>query len=216
MAKQSGGLLGRPSGSIAGIVFGSARSRQGKIVTAREKVSPSNPNTASQQTQRGKFGNALSTVKAIGPSIYQDDWNRAVSQLPGFQSWMSLVLNNLDASSVLSAPADVNLGNLHFPSTGPTLSAGGAGEITVEWSNELGDNGTAADVAVLVGINADLARVGGPQVVIKTDVTRTDETNDLAGFDSGATVIVLLYFQGAGTADGLLSLAKFDSGTAGS
>ncbi len=215
MAKQTGGLLGRPSGSIAGIVFGSARSRQGKVVTAREKVSPSNPDTADQQTQRNKFKSCLDIVKAIGPSVYQTDWNRAVSQLPGFQSWMSLMLNSMSDERVLSPFSDVSLGVLHTPATFTVSNGEEAGYTHVVWSDELGSNGTDADVAVVITILSDVAS-DGVYVDVNTDIPRSEGGADLNVGHSGEDYICIVYFRGAGTAEGLLSIAQAGGATIGS
>jgi len=216
MSIQSGGLLGRPSGKIAGIVFGSARSRSGKVVTAREKVNPSNPNTAAQQAQRTAFQRCLDTVKDIGPTIYQEDWNRAVSQLPGFQSWMSLLLTTIDNTFTFSAPSDVSLGNLHYPET--VTIAGGTenDEIDVTWSTENGDNGTTADVVKVVAYSAATTSQG-IEAIIDTSATRTDGGSGVTLTVGTATgeYIVCVYLSGEGTADGLLSLATFELIAAG-
>jgi hypothetical protein len=98
MAILEGGIFSNPRGKTGGIVFGAARTRTGKKVTSRLLVPPSNPNTAAQQVQRGKFAEALAIVRLLGSGIYQSDFNRSIGQLPGFQSVTSIFLNALDAS----------------------------------------------------------------------------------------------------------------------
>jgi hypothetical protein len=212
MAKQTGGIMGRPSGKVGGVVFGAARSRAGKVVTAREKVSPSNPNTVAQQAQRSIFSRALDIVKRIGPSIYQDDWNRAVSQLPGFQSIMSLVMAN-NTAGVFSAPADVSLGTLHAPDTINFTTGSSEFEIKATWSTEAGANGTAADELVFflypASEDTDLT------LTDTTSVTRADGAGGLT-FDTTVAsedFVCCVYLRGAGTADGLISLATFKVAT---
>ena len=118
MAILEGGIFSNPRGKTGGIVFGAARTRTGKKVTSRLLVPPSNPNTAGQQTQRGKFADALAIVRLIGSSFYQADWNRAIGQLPGFQSMTSVFLNALDSSKSIGVIPSINLGHyigrLHF------------------------------------------------------------------------------------------------------
>lgn len=209
MSVLEGGIFSRPRGKTGGLVFGAARTRTGKLVTSRLLVPPSNPNTASQQVQRGKFQESLAIVRNLGTDIYQEDWNRAISQLPGFQSMMSIFLDAQDASKVLSAPPTVNLGTLHYPATGPTLTDAGGQVVQLDWTAELGDNGTAADVAVALAIDVNPAATPQARVVVSyaSDV-RSDMTTQV---DVGAagTYLVALYFRGAGTADGLLSLCKW-------
>jgi hypothetical protein len=213
MAVLEGGIFSRPRGKTGGLVFGAARTRTGKLVTSRLLVPPSNPNTVAQQTQRGKFQEALAIVRNLGATIYQDDWNRAISQLPGFQSLMSIFLDAQDSSKVISAPPTVNLGTLHYPDTGPTLSDAGSQIVEVDFSTELGSNGTVSDIAVALAVALDPAATPQARVVASVyDRTRNDPAAEI---DVGAAgdYLVGLYFRGAGTAEGLLSLCKWDTVT---
>ena len=216
MSVLTGGIFSKVSGKTAGIVFGAARTRQGKKVTARELVSPSNPNTAAQQTQRGKFASALLIPRTLGPDIYQSDFNRAVGQLPGFQSMTSIMLNQMDAAKDLSLTIPVNLGSLHAPDT-ISAAAGIANQIDVSLSSELGSNGTAADVPVALAMattDANRALNGG---IVSAELdTRSDEGGTIPGLLAGVEYQIYVYMKGAGTADGLLSLAKITTATSGS
>lgn len=210
MANIDGGVTGRPSGKLANIVFGAARTREGKQVTARELVKPSNPNTAAQQDQRSKFSEALQIVKGIGPSIYQDDWNRSVGQLPGFQSLQSIMLNNLDNSNVLGVPSDVPLGNLHFPDSFSTAQGSGAGEIDLTWSTNNPGAAAGVDPAVVIAIPQDEGpRDNDNAAVIDTSKVRADGAVTVTSQASATDHTIALYFRSA-TADAPpLSLAAW-------
>lgn len=216
MAVVVGGLHGRPHGNVAGIVYGAARSRQGKIVTARELVTPSNPNTPDQQTQRSKFSDSLEIVRAWGPSVYQDDWNRAIGQLPGFQSMMSVLLDNIDASLDVSPPPDTPLGDLHIPDTITFVTGGTPGAWNVTWSTENGSNGTAADVVKVIACQEDPDATNARRTGTILNKVRTDGDSG-AGFTAEASHVVIfgLWVAGEGTAEGLLSLCSWGSGTSG-
>lgn len=206
MARVTGGVTGRPSGKIAGVIFGAARSRTGKVVTAREKVSPSNPNTTGQQGQRAKFADALEIVKELGPALYQDDWNRAVGQLPGFQALMSIMLNNLDGSGTLSAPSTVPLGDLHYPDTVYWLEDPQAGEIDLVITPETGANGTSGDEMIAFIVAATRPVSGKRHVVVSNgQSSRSDEAITFTGLTPGTTYIAAFYMRGQGSAAGLLS-----------
>jgi hypothetical protein len=216
MSVLNGGIFSRPRGKTGGIVFGSARTRQGKLVTSRLLVPPSNPNTVAQQTQRNKFAEAIAIVRLIGSGIYQTDWNRAIGQLPGFQSLTSVFLNSLDATFNVTTIPPINLGSLHVCDTFSVSGGIGTGNINVAHSTENGLNGTSADVVVILAIetapgSTPLERI----VVVDTSDTRTDATTVVGGFTGGANVSVLLYYQGVGTADGLLSPTVFGQANAG-
>lgn len=215
MSKIVGGILGRPSGKIGGIVFGSARSRTGKAVTARTKVSPSNPNSPAQQQQRGLFKRALDIVRGFGPDVYQVDFNRSIGQLAGFQSLMSVILNNVVNDDEFSPPPDLPLGNLHFPSSLTIVGGVGSGEINISFSEELGDNGTLADKVVVICYAVDEETA----VQYSDDVgahTRDDGSDSfsLTGLTAGADYVVGFYLIGQGTAEGLLTKCAFEEVTA--
>lgn len=135
MARLDGGIFSRPSGSTAGITFGAARTRQGKVATARQKVSPTNPNTPAQQTQRGKFGKAQHVTRLWGPSIYQSGFNRAVSQLPGFQSLQSILTLAIDDNLIATPPPETRLGTIPTPSSLTVDPGSSPGWVNVQWGS---------------------------------------------------------------------------------
>jgi hypothetical protein len=215
MSKLDGGIFSNPSGKTAGIVFGAARTRQGKKVTARQLVSPSNPNTAAQQTQRGKFSDSLDIVRFLGSEVYQSDFNRAISQLPGFQSMMSIYMNAMDDSKVISAPPAVNLGTLHFPDTF-TLSGGAAGDLDVNLSAEVGDNGTINDEVVAFAI--DISSAGRSTLLGYVEASAEPRSAGGVGFSdltSGNSYLVGCYMRGTGAAAGILTQCKWLIAAAG-
>jgi hypothetical protein len=211
----AGGLFSQPAGKIGNVVFGAARDRSGKVVTAREFVKPSNPQTPGQTTQRNKFSQSLDIVREVGPDVYQGDWNRAIGQLAGFQSWMSIMLNAMDDNLDLTQPPTINLGTLHFPNTS-NVAVGAAGEADVTWSTDGGDNGTANDQLQVVAIpSLDTVRDNNLVRVIQDAALRSAGAFTITGLDSGSNYTIVLYFDGAGSADGLLSQARWYQQDAG-
>ncbi|MCK5506206.1 MAG: hypothetical protein KAJ10_13660 [Thermodesulfovibrionia bacterium] len=211
MAIVRGGLHGRPSGNVAGVVYGAARTRTGKAVTARELVFPSNPKTAAQVLQRAIFTESLAAVRRLTASLWQDDFNRSIGQLPGFHSMMSIVMLGTNASEEFISPADTPLGNLHFPGTFTVVTgAGAAGTVQIDWTNELGLNGTVNDELIVFCISKDAISatvryaVQMTSVAVRSDVADTPNTGVIA-----TDVVVGCYFKGTGTADGLLSPCKW-------
>lgn len=214
MAVLNGGIFSRPRGKTGGIVFGAARTREGKLVTSRLLVSPSNPNTAAQQTQRGKFAEALAIVRLIGSGVYQSDWNRAIGQLPGFQSLLSVYLNAVNSSKQIDTIPPINLGSLHAPNTFSVNTGAIANQINLVWSTETGVNGTANDtlVALVVG-DAPGSNPLDREVTVSTGALRSSGSQIVTMAGSGRDYNVLIYFKGAGTASGLISPTRNDEGT---
>jgi hypothetical protein len=215
MAILEGGIFSNPRGKTGGIVFGAARTRTGKKVTSRLLVPPSNPNTAAQQTQRGKFAESLAIVRLIGSSFYSSDFNRSIGQLPGFQSLTSVFLNAMSAISAIGIIPSINLGSLAKVDTFTLGTGDDPGDIKLTWSNELGLNGTAADRMVLLCCATDAAASPLERIVItNTEGVRSDADKNLPGWAAAQDVSCLAYFRGMGTAAGLISPTMFAQGTA--
>lgn len=209
MAVLQGGIFSRPAGKTGGIVFGAARTRQGKLVTSRLLVPPSNPNTALQQAQRSKFAECLNVIRRWSPSIYQSDFNRSIGQLPGFQSMESILLNQIDAALTFSFVTPINLGLLHNPASILTHS-NDLGNLNFTFSTELGDNGTNNDIAVLIAVSTSSGTRNQTNEVVSYQ-TALRSAGSISGPASLHALIeyqYYFYFRGAGTAAGLLSVAQ--------
>ncbi len=207
-----GGLHGRPSGSVAGIIYGGARSRIGKVVTARELVFPANPRTAPQLLQRRKFKQSLFATRHLAAVLWQDYFNRAIGQLPGFQSMMSIILDNTDAAEELTIPPDTPLGNLHFPDTF-SIDTGVAipGSCDATWSAELGLNGTADDLFRIFAVSVlpEDTDQRGTMVDISA-VTRSETSLALVLPEGGTDYVFGAFFEGVGLAEGLLTPCPYE------
>jgi hypothetical protein len=210
MAVISIGAFGRPRGKIGNVVFGAARSRTGKIVTARSLVIPANPNSAGQQTQRSKFSDSVFLMRQWGASVWQSNWNRAIGQLPGFQSGMSILLDSMSSAGLLTTPPDTPLGPLHVPDTLTVTDTGNGNGFTVTWSNEVGPDGTAADILKVVW--TPTARVDRVALNIGNELSGESRASSPSEITVGTIAIqylVGIWFQGAGTATGLDSIINW-------
>jgi len=213
MSVISGGIFSKPRGKTGGIVFGAARTRQGKLATARELVKPSNPNTSLQQTQRSKFKSALDLVKRIGSTIYRTDWNRSVGQLPGFQSMLSIFLNQMDASKDLILTHDVNLGTLSKPDN-LAFASPSAGQIKVSWHGLSPSKPRHLNEMVVIFINKDDAKRSQPDgVLVDSSKIRMDTDVITTQFATGDTVEIYIYERGVGQFAGLYTPAFHGSVT---
>lgn len=160
MSKFSGGIFSKSRGKLSGIVFSAARAREGKVMTAREFVIPANPQTDQQMANRGIFDFVQAEVRNIGPDVYKNDWNRAVQDLPGYQSLLSLLRRPYrEISSSPGAffyiaeslnPATL-LGSLHVQDS-LTVSRPSGTQTQFTWSTENGENGSPSDTAVAIAV----------------------------------------------------------------
>jgi len=217
MARLDGGIFSRPRGKTANIVFGAARTRKGKVVTARELVRPSNPNTSAQQTQRSKFKEALEITRKVGKAIYGSDLNRAVSQLPGFQGLMSIIMNNMDDNYDLSKPSNLNLGSLGF-TTNFTVETNPTGPgIFISQDPDSGSPGEVNDplVQIYVAVSAG-ATATDREVHAVVMGSRTEIEPPTPAVSASTDFIALCYYRGSGQYSGLLSEGRFFAVTSGS
>ena len=217
MAIVSSGLHGRPSGNVGGIIYGAARTREGKAVTARELVIPSNPDTVAQQVRRNIFSQALHATRQLGPECYQEYLNRMIGQLPGFQSLMSLVINNTADDYSMDVPAETPLGKLLSVSGLTDPAMGGSGtEIDLTWTDNTGSLGGATDLAKIIAIKETASPVIPRDAIFFQDgSTRASAGTTLDGFLIGRTYIIGVFFEGTGNFAGQLSNIKWVKGTAG-
>lgn len=206
-----GGLHGRPRGTVAGIVYGAARSREGKVVTAREYVIPGATDDEDVLNQRIVFKSMVMTCQYLAAECWKVDFDRAVGQLPGFHSLMSVLLKNTPhATGILAAPPATPLGNLYAPTFTVIPHASTPGSITITWGAEHGINGTDADPFVAFIVNSDQSAIGHRYAVYKGEIaTRVDGTIDIATGASATDWCCCCYFHGAGTALGNISPARW-------
>lgn len=173
MARLQGGIFSRASGQTQGLVFGAARTARGKKVTVRELVIPANPRSPAQVLQRSRFEFSTAIVRGIGRAVWRFDWNRAVNDLPGFQSLQSIFTVAVqDATGVLATPPRTTLGSRHFPDT--FAANAGVDQINVTWSTEVEGIADGTDVAQVIAVatNPDAGETTRP-ILLDASATRT-------------------------------------------
>lgn len=208
MSKFPGGIFSKASGQVSGLVFSQARTRQGKLMTARQLVIPTNPKTFAQQNNRYAQRIATQMVTTLGPGIYRTDWDEAEGLNAGYASLLSIIRQNYKAWNVVdpdfaarfeAAPQTTQLGDLHFPDT-VTGDSPSNGVIDLTWSTENGSNGSPTDTAVAVIIqSAYTTTIQGRQLLdLSTAVPRSAGGVQLSVGQFVATglgAMVLLYFR---------------------
>ena len=214
MSKLEGGIFSRPRGKTGGIVFGAARTRRGKQVTTRLLVPPSNPKTQAQQQQRGKFSMALNLVKAWGPNAYQEPFNRTVSQLAGFQSLLSVILNNITEDGRLMNPVKETLlrGSNPLPQG---LSTTGGDPHTVTWDTTPASGGSVDDEVFMIGVEPyELDGSGIETAVFHSGLTIADGATgyEVPAPSQGAEIWVAIWTVGSGSNEGVYSNIEYGIG----
>ena len=204
MAILKQGILGGGRGAVGTVVMSQWR---GKDVI-RARVTPSNPNTAAQQGQRSRFAQAVRIVKTWGRSLYAADWNRAVGDLPGFQSLTTLLLRNVDRETgLLGVPAPVSLGALEGLRD-LTVSALAPDEVGVSWTPGVLADGDGTDQVTVFGVERLMEAVDS-YIPTPERSDRDDGAAPLTGLTPETTYLVGVYVRGATGNAGRLSECRF-------
>lgn len=207
-ATVEGGVFGVYRNKIGGVVFSTWRG----IQTARQRVTPSNPQSIAQTEVRTVFAWVVQILKSFGSELYRADWNNALGTLPGFQSLMSILLENADYDAEkLGVPAQVSLGDL------PTVTAsientGDPGDLTVAPPISLPSPLTAADEFVVIVYPRLLEAVDS--FIPTPERVAANASANFTGLKVGEDYVVGYYIVGKGDNEGQLSPAKFVNFTA--
>jgi hypothetical protein len=206
MAKLTGGILGKISGKVAGVVAGQWKDKN----YVRQYTKPANPNTASQQTQRSKFSNAVTFAKLILGQIintYIDPFMRSMS---GFNYFIKQNIANFGAVPDYDS-VKVTFGKLFSPASFE-VDGWSSKTVTMIWDESLGSNGALTDKIMACAYNED----SGAMYFASAPVTRDDESIDIdcsAGeVDDNVTIYAWAYtLNGAGTVDSCSDSVNYDS-----
>jgi len=116
-------------------------------------------------------------------------------------------MNQMASGGTLALLNEINLGTLEVPAS-LDIDSTVANTIEITWSNVINGNGTSADqTVVLVAKKTQTDRETPGQVVADVDTTRQSAAVNIGGLISGQVYEVYIYWRGAGTAEGLLSVA---------
>jgi hypothetical protein len=156
MAKLKGGILGSVSGKVAGVVAGQWKDKN----YVRQYAVPSNPNTAGQQTQRGKFGKCVAFAKLIVGQIlnvFVDPFQKSMS---GFNYFIKQNIEQFGTSTEFGNIA-VTDGKLYFEGANEPTKSGT--NLVCTFGTGTGANGAATDK-----INAFVVELDETNEIIKT------------------------------------------------
>lgn len=181
-------------------------------MTSRQRIPPLQPNTPAQVSARDTFSSTLHIVRTIGPGVYQQDWNRGISKLPGYQSMFSTFMN---ASTATATTIDVDvpqprtpLGILHAPDL-VDVNNSVADVWNVIWSEENGENGNPDDQIVILAVARSISRTALNTRAILVDLSRNRNESpweiDFGGDPGGTTGIMIALYVRPGPSSSVLS-----------
>lgn len=194
MGKLLQGILGGVSGSV-GNVTGS--SWKGIPVIKAKPLSVANPKTASQQAQRGKFGNAVAFSKNILSDVIKPLWDRFAQQKSGFNAFIAENIDLFD--DALPDPYGdlvISKGKMEKTDIDSVIDNTGANTIGITWTDDTGTGlKLASDVPYAVIVNETTNEIKGYNG--EGSVDRTDEsiTVNMDSVSVGDVIRVYLAFR---------------------
>lgn len=204
-ATVEGGVFGVYRNKIGGVVFSTWRGLQ----TARQKVTPSNPQSVAQTDVREVFAYVVLILRKFGSSFYRTDWNNASGNLPGFQSLMKFILAGADyEAQELAQPTPVELGPLDNLAD-LSVSNATPGELEVEWVG----TGLKQDDEVVVFGYPRLPETVDSFIPTPEIVTVADEFAALTDLKDATEYVIGAYIRGEGANEGEYSTVEFKTMT---
>lgn len=168
------GILSKVSGKVAGVVGASWKDK----AYLRAYVKPANPNTAAQQVQRTKFGDAVDFAKPLVGQVFNAYTDKFQKSMSGFNFFIK---DNIDIFDGSPAWASINptTGKLSFPQVTSAQLVGTT--VTVSYNPNNGNNGLDTDKVFMVVYDTSNGRVYFPAA----ETTRVGGAIDLT-VDSGS------------------------------
>lgn len=172
MARIPQGILGGIRGRVGNIVGGSWK---GINYIRSMPLSVANPNTTSQQAQRGKFAATVAVARLLLSELVSVVWDPFAREMSGYNHFIQ---QNIDAflTAGLSAPADFfgMRGILMGIDTPTVVSDASDNETTISWIDNtgLGDALATDDLFyVIYNETQDTWAVGAPSAATRVDAT---------------------------------------------
>lgn len=152
MGRIKQGILGGFLGKVGGVVGSNWKG----IATMRAMpLSVSNPKTAAQQLNRGRFAQVVDLAGVIGVAFIRNWWNRQAVKMSGFNLFCRENAYVFDESGVLNpAIIKMSLGSLTPPTIEDIIADASARTVTVDYEYPIEGNHLPTDVAELVVLNA--------------------------------------------------------------
>jgi hypothetical protein len=187
------GILGGFSGKVGPVVGASWKG----IQYMRAYVTPANPNSPGQATQRTSFAVMVALARDVLSTLINTYWDPFVSGMSGFNRFIQVNIGTLDVSDKLTITSKMSLGTLEgVPSITGTYNTG-TGETIITWSQTVYGNGALTDSVGVVTYD----QANDDLTVFTPVTTRDDETISVtarASLTATAVIAYLFFYRGTG------------------
>jgi len=191
MAKLQAGILSNVRGAVAGVVGGVWKGKN----YLRARVTPANPNSEAQQTQRGKMGAAVAFAKLILGGVLQPFVDPFQKVMSGFNWFVKKNISLFTVSPVYQSVI-ITEGTLYFG--GIESLDYDTNTVSFAWDAANGSNGLATDKVLAVFRNA----ADGSVSILGTAIARSTDhgTMTVTGVTSSShgTIWLFVYREVSG------------------
>lgn len=202
------GILGQGRGKVGGVVGGTWKG----INYVRALVKPANPNTAAQQTQRGKMSDCVEFCKPIVGAIFNAYTDKFQKGMSGFNRFVKDNVGEFDGD--IDYPALVMaVGPLFIPAISSVTADSATNNITVAFSTAVGNNGSATDQVFAIAFNVNTGLWGFAAAEVDRSTGTIDVPLGMTAADEIKTW-VLAGNYGATSILEMISSASFDASVA--
>ena len=195
MARIKQGILGGFSGKIGNIV---GSSWKGIAVMKTLPLSVSNPRTAKQVTQRGKFSDAVELAQTILVGLIKPLWDRFAVKQSGFNHFLQQFIK-LKPGSDLASKVKMAMGQMDILFEFEASATANNHQLSLRWTNDSGTGLKLKDDEIYcLVLDSNLKYVAQGSNI----ATREDEGATITLPDSVHTGDVLNVYAAARRADG--------------
>lgn len=191
MALQTYGILGPVTQKIGNVVGAKWKDRY----YFRTLVTPSNPNTASQQAYRAVFTLLVAAGRLILGSVLQSYWDPFYSGMSGFNAFMKYNIQAMDGTHDW---AELIIARGSLEGAAISAAAYSGTDVTIDFPTATSGNGEATDAVLAVVFDAE----NGVAFITDEAVERSDGQQIItvgAGRTVGELKAYLAFHRGTGS-----------------
>lgn len=134
-------------------ILGGGKNKVGPVIMSKWKAidyirayaTPSNPNTAAQQSVRTKFAQLVLNARQLLSSILKPFWDPFYSDKSGFNAFISANYSTLNTSNQFQLTSKITQGTLEGTSVISAVYNNTSGVLSVDWDANISGNGLPTD-----------------------------------------------------------------------
>lgn len=189
------GILGGFSGKVGPVVGGKWKD----IDYMRAYVVPANPDSPGQQAVRAKFAALVSLARQILSSVLQPFWDPFLSNMSGFNYFISQNYANSSAAGVIDETAVMMKGTLEGVEGLEATYDTATGDVVTSYDNNSGVGNAEATDRISYVVLDEAGQILSPEFTIDTRVDGTSTINVATGLTATSVIVFAFFTRGTGS-----------------